>query len=181
MRRHCFAFPNCTLVGGFDEPGLLDLPEVSPLLFVGNARAVVACDCFDLTISLSPSQYAWRPKPPRERVFPIFPYDFEAEQDINFSLKALLNTIAMLAKAFREGKKVVIHCAWGQNRSLFVAVAYAILCKSWPSERAVQYVKWRDLQERCHQVQKPMCNQGWFTVLQKLERNWHILRNACDA
>ena len=181
----CAAFPDCRNEGGDrDAPGLFDLPEVSPLLSVGNVHADRRCNCFDFIIQLNVRGIhasEWQPNPPAKKVRPAFPLDFAVQEDINFSMEAVLNATAILAKAIRENKKVLIQCAWGNGRSAFLAAVYAMLCKDWASERALQYIKQRNYQERCYQFQKPMCNQGWFVILRKVEQNQHLFRWVCEA
>jgi hypothetical protein len=63
-----------------------------------------------------------------------------------------------------DSSGVLVHCAWGQNRSGSICVAYAILWQNWEPSRAINYVKEQVRKRRFHRP-NPMFNKAFNQLL----------------
>jgi hypothetical protein len=76
--------------------------------------------------------------------------------------------------AITAGKAVLVHCAWGQNRSCAICCAFAVLHRGMSAIDAIAYVRERNLIERRYAGQHPpggaMHNKAFREIIAEIER-----------
>ena len=65
-----------------------------------------------------------------------------------------------------NGKKVLVHCYAGQNRSAAICAAYLILYKSWEPENAINHLRHQIEVDR--EVLDVLQNSTFTTILSSL-------------
>jgi hypothetical protein len=142
--------------GHSDLPGVAHLPSISPLLYVGNERAAAFNKhSYDTVISTTtPVSLTGDPDPNLSTHAVLFD-DTEdaASQTPEAAREHFLEGARLVDAAVKAGKRVLVHCEWGQNRSCAVCCAYAVLFAGWSADDAVAYVRERNLADRLYEGQ----------------------------
>lgn len=84
-------------------------------------------------------------------------------------LKHWDKTFKYIAKARKQGSKVLVHCKMGVSRSASVVIAYAMKAYNWEFERALKHVK---AKRNCI---KP--NKSFVTQLETYQGMLYAMRN----
>lgn len=155
-----------------DTPGFASLPQISPLLYVGN-RYSPCCGDFDVVIStVVPVDEAGDPCSELSTHQFFFP-DCQGKERASQAERArrrIVAAAAAVADAVRDDKTTLVHCEWGQNRSCAVCCAYAVLYLGWEANAAIAYLRTQNHRERAYIGQSPMRNPTFNKILQELER-----------
>jgi len=153
-----------------DKPGFAHLPAVSRLLFVGN-RFSAAFDRFDAVISTCTPVDCRGKGAPKLSTHRLRFNDTMTWQVRRLARKRFGEGAAVIAKSVAAGKRVLVHCEYGQNRSGAIACSYAVLCRGWTAERAIEYMRKQNLADRSYDSQYPMHNDVFNSLLEEFERD----------
>merc|ERR1712107_451124 len=93
----------------------------------------------------------------------------ENDEEAQHAARSLIEGASILANTLRLGQTTLVHCEWGQNGSLAIACAYAVLCEQWSAAQALEYVKQQNLAGRKYQDQHPMNNEVFNGIIHALE------------
>jgi hypothetical protein len=140
-----------------DMPGVSSLPDISDLLFVGNERAA-ACGQYDVVVStVTPRDAKGRPNPQLTTHAIMFEDEkgSETADEEQIARRCVLEGAAVVKDAISSGKRTLVHCSWGQNRSGAICCAYAVLHAGWTAQRAIEYVRARNVATRKYNWQDP--------------------------
>jgi len=154
-----------------DMPGYCHVEQISPLLFVGNARSA-ACGEFDAVIStVTPLSRNGDPAPELSTSELKFEdqQGAESEKDAAAARQYIIRGAAVLASSIDEGRRTLVHCEWGQNRSGAICCAYAVLFGGWSAADAMEYFRSCNRRDRCYLGQMPMHNQVFNGIIHQLE------------
>ena len=162
--------------GTKDTPGYTDLPAFSPLLFVGNEVAA-AHGSFDAVLSAVVPRDATGALAPHLTTHELHFEDgqgSETAEEIEVARACMLAGAASVAEAVGAGKRTLVHCSWGQNRSSVICCAYAIIHRGIGADEAIAHVRARNLACRHYWGQQPpggaMHNAVFCELLRELER-----------
>ena len=159
--------------GNHDLPGWVHLPNISPLLYVGNQRAPQQ-ETFDVVVATVHTPHT----NPRATTHNLH-FDDQRGAETNAEVHVAKSRIRQGAKivhdAVQNQKRVLVHCAWGQNRSCSICCAYAVLYLNWTADRAIQYCREANVAGRSYRGQKPpnggaMHNLVFCTLVAELEK-----------
>jgi len=158
---------------GYEEmPGFAHLPDISPLLFFGNMRSP-ACGNFDEVISTCmPADRRGEPAP-MLTTFNI-PFDDgegrETDEGVEIATQCIMHAVTVVAEAISAGRRTLVHCEYGQNRSGVICCAYAVLCMGWTAKNAVKYIRERNCADRRYTDQCPMHNRKFIEIVNVLQK-----------
>jgi len=163
--------------GCADAPGVSHLPRISPLLWVGNEIAP-SVGSFDVVVStVQPRSCRTGARQPELTTHAIMFADGQGSETaagVAFAKRCILEGAECVAAAVAAGKSVLVHCAWGQNRSCAICCAFAVLHRSMSANEAIDYVRERNLAERSYAGQQPpggaMHNRAFREIIRELER-----------
>eukprot|EP00928_Gymnodinium_smaydae_P074336 TRINITY_DN57396_c0_g1_i1.p1 TRINITY_DN57396_c0_g1~~TRINITY_DN57396_c0_g1_i1.p1 ORF type:complete len:222 (+),score=49.18 TRINITY_DN57396_c0_g1_i1:65-667(+) len=158
-----------------DKPGVSHLPEISELLWVGNERAA-ACGSYDVVVSTIVPRDSDGEKAPKLTTHAVLFEDKQGKEEkdeVEVAREAILKGAEIVASAIADGKRTLVHCSWGQNRSCAICCAYAILYRRMSAADAIRYVQERNLADRRYYGQQPpggaMHNRVFCELLGSLE------------
>lgn len=165
------------LWGCADIPGYSHLERISPLLWVGNEVAAAHGD-FDAVVSTTtPYDLEGLPAPHLATHQVLFEDGRGAETSCaaDFAKHCILQGASVVAESIAAGKKTLVHCAWGQNRSCAICCAYAVLHVGVRAGDAIAYVRRRNLADRKYKGQQPprggaMHNSVFCDIVRSLQR-----------
>lgn len=162
--------------GCSDRPGYSHLERISPLLWVGNEVAA-AHGNFDIVVSTTtPYDPDGRPAPHLVTHEVLFEdaQGAETAAAAEFAKSCILQGVAFVAQSIASGRRTLVHCAWGQNRSCAICCAYAVLHTGMRADDAIAYVRERNLADRKYRGQRPpggaMHNGVFCKIVRALER-----------
>ena len=163
--------------GCADSPGVSHLPRISPLLWVGNEIAP-SVGSFDVVVSTVPPRScrtgARQPELTTHAIMFADGQGSETAAGVAFAKRCILEGAECVAAAVAAGKSVLVHCAWGQNRSCAICCAFAVLHRSMSANEAIDYVRERNIAERSYAGQQPpggaMHNRVFREIIRELER-----------
>lgn len=103
-----------------------DYTEIVPNLYVGNVRAAQQFhSAFDLIVNCTTHIPFYGPRDPARQIhLPVL--DTPSESEKLYSLLRKSDALQRINAAIREGKRVLIHCHMGAQRSATVAAAYLL-------------------------------------------------------
>mmetsp|Transcript_9316 Transcript_9316/g.20731 ORF Transcript_9316/g.20731 Transcript_9316/m.20731 type:complete len:212 (-) Transcript_9316:125-760(-) len=167
--------------GTQDLPGFANLPKISNLLSVGN-QCSAAHGSFGAVISTTtPLGVDGAPADWLSTV--SIPYKDGHGRESRAAAKSARSCIvrgaAAVAAAISKGKRTLVHCEWGQNRSGAICCAYAVLWKRWKAEDAINHVMESNRAMRCYSGQRPMCNEVFNGIIAALERDRESVLAEC--
>mmetsp|Transcript_8715 Transcript_8715/g.12088 ORF Transcript_8715/g.12088 Transcript_8715/m.12088 type:complete len:253 (+) Transcript_8715:32-790(+) len=164
--------------GNRDLPGRARLNEIHPKLDVGNELAASYVENsrpYGIVLStvtprkakapyneaayLSTHEYKWYDACGRETPAG----EADARKNIIAAAKALDTALSALPS---DGPRALVHCAYGQNRSNAVCVAYAVLYCGWSPAAAIEYARKACVRDRRYYLQKPLHNEVFNRILQ---------------
>lgn len=160
--------------GHSDVPGVAHLPEISPLLYVGNKRAA-ASRPYDVVVSTTvPVDASGAVDAPELSTHILLYEDTEDASYMDTARRQIAEGAAHVEAAVATGKTVLVHCEWGQNRSCSICCAYAVLSKGWTAAAAVAYCRERNQADRAYRGQAPptggaMHNKKFVGLVEELE------------
>eukprot|EP00933_Yihiella_yeosuensis_P050938 TRINITY_DN48750_c0_g1_i1.p1 TRINITY_DN48750_c0_g1~~TRINITY_DN48750_c0_g1_i1.p1 ORF type:complete len:294 (-),score=44.48 TRINITY_DN48750_c0_g1_i1:122-904(-) len=157
--------------GSQDRPGYAVLPKMNHLLCVGNQYSA-ACSKFDCVISTVIPKDLDGENAPNLSTHQLMFEDGHGHESANsaaFAREQILQGAALTAKALSEGKRTLVHCEWGQNRSNSICCAYAVLYLKWSAKDAIDYAREQNWTERCYAGQRPMFNEVFNQLIQEFE------------
>jgi protein-tyrosine phosphatase len=142
---------------------LYDFDEIINGLYVGSADSRY-CDFFDLVINCTPNIKTLSGFQNRNNLRLSIPDSFDCIEKCTSYLTTSCRSIPHLIDEYLKlGKKVLIHCSAGRNRSPVIVAAFLILKRSFSVSEAIRYLKSR----------RPQClkdEKGWcFVVLESLQ------------
>lgn len=166
--------------GSRDQPGIAHLPRFHRALDVGNAVAAAwahdqkrpytvvlstATPCtakwpYDASPELSTLTYFWRDGCGRETPAA----EAVAKERIVAAAKALNDALDALG----DDERALVHCAWGQNRSNAVCVAWAVIFQAWKPDDAIGYAREMCRRQRTYANPRPLHNQVFVAILRSL-------------
>jgi protein-tyrosine phosphatase len=118
----------------------MEVFEVVPGLFIGTRLAAdteYATLGVDAIVDLEDWEWAWTPPVGVGRMYLSFPMEDEDEVD-----PKVREVAAFVASLIREGRKVLVHCTEGLNRS-GIMVARALMEMGWTASDAIELVRRR--------------------------------------
>jgi protein-tyrosine phosphatase len=118
----------------------MEVFEVVPGLFIGTRLAAdteYATLEVDAIVDLEHWEWAWTPPVPVGRMYLSFPMEDEDEVD-----PKVREVAALVASLIREGRKVLVHCTEGLNRS-GVVVARSLMELGSTASDAIELVRRR--------------------------------------
>ena len=92
---------------------------------------------------------------------------FEDNDDMDNAKQCILSGARKVDAAIREGKRVLVHCAAGMNRSASICVAYLITYCGWTPGKAIAHVRHRV--EVCREVLDVISNSHFECILKCLK------------
>lgn len=165
--------------GNRDRPGHSALKRFHPALCVGNeiaaSLAVEAKRPFAYVLStVSPLDVATlEATPSLSSTVLRFPDKTGAEKDKDVVLarKMILDGARDLHRGLatvpKDGRALV-HCAWGQNRSVAICVAWAVIYKNWTPQDAIRYARDQCDLQRTYRHRRPLHNERFVEILRSL-------------
>ena len=172
------------LKGNRDTPGYAALPRFHPALCVGNSIAAsVAKEAGE------PFAFVLSAVPPRDAAtFVNVPelsstheefyfFDSEgAEKDPDGSLARdkIEAGAAAVSAALREigDGRALVHCSWGQNRSIAICCAWAVIYGGWAPEDACAYAREAVISsDRRYKPKRPLNNEVFIAIVAELRRS----------
>lgn len=164
------AGPGCS-----DTPGYCHLPSIHPLLYVGNEISP-GIGHFDAVISTVVPRCAktGRARPELSTAAVHFEdgRGSESYDEAKEAKRCILEGCAHVAEAIAAGKRTLVNCAWGQNRSGAICCAFAVLHAGTPPAEAISYVQARNLAERKYDWQHPpfgaMHNKAFCQIVHQI-------------
>jgi len=152
---------------------LVKMSEIEENLFIGTYEdAIKEGSEFDIIISaLTTSEYRMfeLEAPHHVEWYKLQIMDTE-EEEIN----SYFQTVdAILRRARREGKKVLVHCAAGKSRSATLVIAHLMLEYEWSRKEAIEYVSRKRI------IIEP--NDGFMNQLKSLEVWMNIQKKEKSA
>jgi len=163
----CGADSNALAPGNADTPGFAPLPRFSRLLAVGNQFAASHGD-FEVVVSTVCPLDEDGEKAAHLTTHQIFFDDnlgSEDASDTAVARRRILEGAAIVAVAIKSGKRTLVHCEWGQNRSGSIVCAYAILYCGWAAEDAIDYMQRQNRKARSYWGQRPMANPVFNEIM----------------
>jgi hypothetical protein len=164
------AGPGCA-----DAPGVSHLPDMDPLLYVGNEIAA-AHGTYDVVIStVQPRDKNGRSTPHLTTHAVMFQdgQGHETRDGVEEARRCILEGARHVAAEIAAGKSVLVHCAWGQNRSCAICCAFAVLHRGFTAYEAIAYVRERNLATRRYSGQQPpwgaMHNKAFRQIITDIE------------
>jgi len=158
-----------------DVPGYARLPSWSSLLYVGNQRSAWHGD-FETVISATIPKGPDGHQAPSMMTHAILFDDLRGSESracAAFARSRIIDGAKMVAAALKAGKKTLVHCEWGQNRSCSICCAYAVIFLRWTADAVIHYVRERNLSDRRYKGQTPprgaMCNSCFNEIIYELE------------
>ncbi|KAJ8598418.1 hypothetical protein CTAYLR_007658 [Chrysophaeum taylorii] len=166
--------------GNRDTPGFARLERFHPSLDVGNevaaAHAASRRRSYAVVLStvtprnssppyaedpsLTTLEFKWHDQCGRETPAG----EAVAKRKIVEAARALDEAISSLS----DGERVLVHCAWGQNRSNAICVAWACLFRKWTPQAAVAYAKAACCDQRRYANPRPLHNDVFVNILMTL-------------
>lgn len=162
----------CDCDGTEDVPGFATLPRFSRLLAVGNRNSAANGD-FDVVISTVVPRDQDGEEDASLSTHQILFDDglgTETKEGIAFAKERILEGAGLVAAAVQAGRRTLVHCEWGQNRSGSICCAYAVLYQGWAAKDAIAYLRKQNRNERQYEGQHPMCNRVFNKLVRELER-----------
>ena len=160
--------------GNRDRPGCAALPRFHASLFVGNEVAADAAARagrpFSFVLSTvepvcSATAEARRDLSTVECHFPD-KVGREKDHDVVLARERIVEGAAALDAALAAGGgSALVHCAWGQNRSVAICVAWAVLYRSWDSRDAARYARDAVRAGRAYDRPRPLHNDRFVQIL----------------
>eukprot|EP00965_Chrysotila_dentata_P146114 4825960-Pleurochrysis_carterae.AAC.8 len=65
----------------------------------------------------------------------------ESGEEVHVARKLISKGASIVKEAIAADKRVLVHCAWGQNRSCSICCAYAVVYLGWSANDAIDYVR----------------------------------------
>ena len=138
-----------------DRPGYSHLPNIHPQLWVGNQIAAAARAerdrPFDVVISTVPARNLRHEVQPNLSTHTVLFNDDqgrETEDGIDVARRSILEGAEYVNRALAEGNSVLVHCAWGQNRSCAICCAFAVQNRGMSAVDAIAYMRECNLRDR---------------------------------
>lgn len=160
------------LLGSKDRPGVAHLTAFHPLLDVGNEVAA-SCGAYDCVIS---TVVPVNERGVRDRSLTTHAILFsdkvgrESLADESRARAAFVEGARFVDRAVRQGKRTLVHCSFGQNRSTGICIAYAVLYLQWSTDAAISYVVAQNHRQRRYDRQSPCSNAVFLRLLRSLAR-----------
>lgn len=155
-------------LGTSDKPGFVKLPEISPLLSVGNHQSA-AHGSWDTVVStcspLDKDGLADDSLSTQEVIFD----DVEDPDEFALSRHCIIEGAAIVAGSVGAGGRTLVLCEWGHSQSCAICAAYAVLYRQWTSERAIDYISLQNLHGRSYFHQQPLKNKSFNRIIRQLE------------
>lgn len=144
----CFSSSQRELASGKeDRPGCASLPQFHRNLYIGNeVAAAVASYPFDAVISTAPPVDQNGEEATGLTTHAIHFNDMGGGEDKThkrLARKKIVQGAQDLRDCLVSGKRTLVHCTYGQNRSAAVCCAYAVLYADWSGSDAIHYVRSR--------------------------------------
>ena len=97
----------------------------------------------------------------------LFPDKVGAEKDgdVVVARRNIVEGARALDAALRDGARSLVHCAFGQNRSAAICVAYAVLYRSWDAKDAGAYARSAIADARDYRHQRPFHNARFQEIV----------------
>lgn len=171
--------------GDRDIPGYAHLPAFHQLLHCGNERCA-AREHFGAVISaVMPKDLQGKPAPELTTYAVHFDdqHGQESTEAMTTARRCIVEAAAVVHQAMSNGKKTLVHCQWGQNRSGAICCAYAVVYQGWSAEASIKYMRECNRRDRRYDGQQPpggpMCNHVFNQILVELE--WETRRKDGDG
>ncbi|KAL1510877.1 hypothetical protein AB1Y20_005709 [Prymnesium parvum] len=164
--------------GCLDSPGVCHLHAFDPRLYVGNEVAAAHGD-FDVVVSTVCPRGRDGVAALQLTTHAVMFADGqgrESDEAAELARQCILRAAALVEAAVASGKTVLVHCAWGQNRSCAICCAFAVLYRGFGADEAIAYVRERNLAERSYRGQQPprggaMHNAVFCELVARIERD----------
>ena len=144
---------------GCDEmPGFAHLAAFHPLLFVGNERSAACADFGCVVSTVEPRDRDGAPAPQLTTDAIHFPdgQGGETADGTERARRCISDGAGVVAAALAAGKRTLVHCSWGQNRSGAICCAFAVRHGGWADAgAAIAYMRERNHAERHYNGQQP--------------------------
>lgn len=163
-----------TDVEGYEDiPGYAHLPAWSSLLFVGNQYAAASGEFGTVISAVVPLDLGGSEKPSLSSHVLHFDDNLgdESEDELALARSRFIEGASLVGRSIAEGKRTLVHCVWGQNRSGSIVCTYAVLYLHWTADAAISYMRERNFADRQYPGQSPMGNPAFCNIIHDLERN----------
>ncbi|KAG8465156.1 hypothetical protein KFE25_012519 [Diacronema lutheri] len=160
--------------GNRDAPGYAPLAAMHPLLYVGNELAAShapAPGYFQSVVSTVPpldAQLSRTPSLTTHRVYFLDEMGRESPAGEAYARSCILAGAEAVRAALALGKRTLVHCAYGQNRSTAICIAFAVLYQGWTAEEATAYVVRQNRLHRQYYGQHPCSNATFNRIVKEL-------------
>mmetsp|Transcript_33599 Transcript_33599/g.96397 ORF Transcript_33599/g.96397 Transcript_33599/m.96397 type:complete len:237 (-) Transcript_33599:136-846(-) len=170
-------------MGCEDTPGYARLPQFDEWLWVGNQYSAAA-GSFDAVIStITPLDLQGADAPALTTCGIPFEdmHGAETEDAERFARRSIVRGAAAVARALASGRRTLVHCEWGQNRSGSICCAYAVLYLGWDANKAIAYMRRRNKADRRYEGQFPMSNKCFNGIMRSLALERGHAKDGCAA
>jgi protein-tyrosine phosphatase len=126
---------------------MADAHEIVPRLWLGNKRAAVNMEWLQLNninVIMNCSKdlpFADDTEVVGRKIYRIPIDDSLREKDINYLTTASEEVALTLLREYKSGKRILVHCAAGMQRSAASVAIFLMTLKRWPAERAIAYIR----------------------------------------
>lgn len=157
--------------GHADLPGFVEVPHMSPLLCIGNQYSPaseefdeVISACMPLDLDGCPAKHLCT------KAIPFHDLEgLESKEASSVAAESIVAGARLVNDALEHGKRTLVHCEYGQNRSGAICCAYAVLFKHWTAKDAINYFRCCNLRDRHYLDQRPMNNEVFNSIIEQLE------------
>lgn len=160
------------MLGYADVPGFVEVPHISPLLYIGNQYSAASGEFDEVISACMPLDLDGYPAKQLCNKTVLFDdwEGLESEQAAAAAAHSIVAGAELVNDALDSGKRTLVHCEYGQNRSGAICCAYAVLFKQWTAMEAIDYFRCCNLRDRCYVDQRPMNNDIFNSIIEQLER-----------
>lgn len=160
--------------GSADRPGHAHLAQIHEFLHVGNeiAAAHAPDGYFRCVVSTVPPRDRNGRRDERLATHALFFEDGLGRETIageGVAKRQIVRGAAVVKAALDNGERTLVHCAYGQNRSTAICIAYAVLHKKWEAGDAAEYICEMIVTQRRYAHPAPCSNPVFLRLVAELE------------
>ena len=126
---------------------MADAHEIIPRLWLGNRRAAANMEWLqmnNINVVMNCSKdipFADDTEVVRRRTYRIPIDDSLRDRDIDYLTTASEEVALTLLREYKNGRRILVHCAAGMQRSAASVAIFLMTLKGWTAEKAVNYIR----------------------------------------
>jgi len=143
----------------------MDADHIIPRLYLGSSPLVFSCDAFDVVVLAARELQ----KPPQGRCRVIqAPLD-DTHHPTRGEVLTALQAARKVRLELRRGRRVLVSCAAGINRSALI-VAMVLMMNGTSAQEAIQRIRQKRKPPWPWNTMKPLSNLAFVQILQTYEK-----------